>query len=228
MTEKYISFRKAGEMLGVSKDTVRAYVYKGILIAEGEWGNKKILLSSVYNHLKDIDKQAEREVGERLKLINLKLTFLDILSYYKLPITVAYMYEDRLKELVGFPEDQQRKELVKIAQEAIEMDGAVFYSYKPYLQIALTRECIVTFNENGVYIAKTPEEEKLLREYAKNTRNSYNIIEAGGELEHEDLIRLHEEDEQKLIAEAKQREKARAEEKRRKKEQHDFYDLLRM
>lgn len=105
----------------------------------------------------------------------------------------------------------------------------MFYSYKPYLHIALSRECIVTFDKNCVYIAKTPEEEKLLREYAKNTRNSYNIIEAGGELEHEDLIRLHdEEDEQKLIAEAKQREKARAEEKRRKKEQHDFYDLLRM
>ena len=104
----------------------------------------------------------------------------------------------------------------------------MFYSYKPYLQIALTRECIVTFNEKGVYIAKTPEEEKLLREYAKNTRNSYNIIEAGGELEHEDLIRLHEEDEQKLIAEAEQREKAGAEEKRRKKEIHEFYSLFRM
>lgn len=104
----------------------------------------------------------------------------------------------------------------------------MFYSYKPYLQIALTRECIVTFNENGVYIVKTPEEEKLLREYAKNTRNSYNIIEAGGELEHEDLIRIHEEDEQKLIAEAEQREKAGAEEKRRKKEIHEFYSLLRM
>ena len=104
----------------------------------------------------------------------------------------------------------------------------MFYSYKPYLQIALTRECIVTFNENGVYIVKTPEEEKLLREYAKNTRNSYNIIEAGGELEHEDLIRLHEEDEQKLIAEAEQREKAGAEEKRRKKEIHEFYSLFRM
>ena len=48
------------------------------------------------------------------------------------------------------------------------------------------------------------------------------------EQEHEDLIRLHEEAEQKLIAEAEQRKKARAEEKRRKKEQHDFYDLLRM
>lgn len=136
MGEEYITYKKAGKMLGISKDTVRAYVYKGILIAEGEWGNKKILLSSVYNHLKDIEdknkknelerqkkqeqanKQAEKEVGEHLKLINLKLTFLDILSYYKLPITVAYMYEDRLKELVGLPEDQQRKELVKIAQEA--------------------------------------------------------------------------------------------------------------
>lgn len=90
----------------------------------------------------------------------------------------------------------------------------MFYSYKPYLHIALSRECIVTFDKNCVYIAKTPEEEKLLREYAKNTRNSYNIIEAGGELEHEDLIRLHEEDEQKLIAEAKQRE--RKPERRRK------------
>lgn len=104
----------------------------------------------------------------------------------------------------------------------------MFYSYKPYLQIALTRECIVTFDKNGVYIAKTQEEEKLLREYAKNTRNSYNIIEAGGELEHEDLIRLHEEDEQKLIAEAEQRKKVRAEEKRRRKEIHDFCSSLRM
>lgn len=108
------------------------------------------------------------------------------------------------------------------------MGGAVFYSYKPYFHLALSRECIITFNEKGVYIAKTPEEEKLLREYAKNTRNSYNIIEAGGELEHEDLIRLHEEDEQKLIVEAEQREKARAEEKRRRKEIHDFCSSLRM
>lgn len=104
----------------------------------------------------------------------------------------------------------------------------MFYSYKPYLQIALSRECIITFNENSVYIAKTPEEEKLLREYAKNTRNSYNIIEAGGELEQEDLIRLHEEREDKLIAEAEEREKNRIEEKRREKELHDFYSLLRM
>lgn len=104
----------------------------------------------------------------------------------------------------------------------------MFYSYKPYLQIALSRECIITFNEKGVYIAKTPEEEKLLREYAENTRNSYNVIEAGGELKHEDLILLHEEDEQKLIAEAEQRESQRAEEKRRRKEIHDFYSSLRM
>jgi len=108
------------------------------------------------------------------------------------------------------------------------MGGAVFYSYKPYLHLALSRECIITFNEKGVYIAKTPEEEKLLREYAKNTRNSYNIIEAGGELGCEDLIRLHEECEDNLIAEAEARENARAEAKRQKKEQHDFYSSLRM
>ena len=46
------------------------------------------------------------------------------------------------------------------------MGGAVFYSYKPYLHLALSREWIITFNEKGVYIAKTPEEEKLLRERA--------------------------------------------------------------
>lgn len=107
------------------------------------------------------------------------------------------------------------------------MDGAVFYSYKPYLQIALSREFVITFNEKGVYIAKTPEEEKLLREYAENTRNSYNIIEAGGELEHEDLIRLHDGAEQDTIAKAEQREKARAEEKRQRKEIHDFCSSLR-
>lgn len=108
------------------------------------------------------------------------------------------------------------------------MGGAVFYSYKPYLHLALSRECIITFNEKSVYIAKTPEEEKLLREYAKNIRNSYNIIEAGGELGREDLIRLHEECEDNLIAEAEARENARAEAKRQKKEQHDFYSSLRM
>lgn len=54
------------------------------------------------------------------------------------------------------------------------------------------------------------------------------LLRQGGELEHEDLIRLHEEDEQDTIAKAEQREKARAEEKRRKKEQHDFCSSLRM
>ena len=119
-------------------------------------------------------------------------------------------------------------EIVEKIKEIKKTAGMMFYSCKPYLHLALSRECIITFNEKGVYIAKTPEEEKLLREYAKNTRNSYNIIEAGGELEQEDLIRLHEEGEQKLIAEAEERKKVRAEEKRRKKEQHDFYSLLRM
>lgn len=31
------------------------------------------------------------------------------------------------------------------------MDGAVFYSYKPYLHLALSRECIITFNESSTW-----------------------------------------------------------------------------
>lgn len=104
----------------------------------------------------------------------------------------------------------------------------MFYSYKPYLQIALSREHIVVFNKDCAYTAQTPEEEKLLREYAENTKNSYNIIEAGGELGREDLIRLHEECVNKLIAEAEARENARAEAEKKEKELHDFYTLLRM
>ena len=103
-----------------------------------------------------------------------------------------------------------------------------FYSYKPYLQIALSREHIVVFNKDCVYTAQTPEEEKLLREYAENTKISYNIIEAGGELGREDLIRLHEECEDNLIAEEEERENARAEAEKKEKELHDFYSLLRM
>lgn len=85
-------------------------------------GEGLLLLSSFYRRFTWQEEKKEFSdvelSSERLPLINLKLTFLDILSCYKLPITVAYMYEDRLKKLVGFPEDQQRKELVKIAQEA--------------------------------------------------------------------------------------------------------------
>lgn len=108
------------------------------------------------------------------------------------------------------------------------MTEAVFFSYKPYLQLSLDREHIIVFDKECTYTAKTWTEAERLREYAENTKNSYNIIEAGGELGREDLIRLHEECEDNLIAEAEARENARAEAKRQKKEQHDFYSSLRM
>lgn len=108
------------------------------------------------------------------------------------------------------------------------MDQTVFYSYKPYLQLSLDRDHIIVFDKECTYTAKTQTEAERLRRYAENTKNSYNIVEAGGELGREDLIRLHEECEDKLIAEAEERENARAEAKRQKKEKHDFYSLLRM
>lgn len=91
------------------------------------------------------------------------------------------------------------------------MTEAVFFSYKPYLQLSLDREHIIVFDKECTYTAKTQTEAERLRRYAENTKNSYNIIEAGGELGREDLIRLHEECEYKLIAEAEERETARAE-----------------
>lgn len=118
MTEKYISFRKAGEMLGVSKDTVRAYVYKGILIADDERGKRKVLLSSVYNHLKDIDKQAERKVGERLKLINLKLDLVDLTE--GVVGSFLFYYDDEVKKICELPPQKRGAELRKLANRIKE------------------------------------------------------------------------------------------------------------
>lgn len=110
------------------------------------------------------------------------------------------------------------------------MEKVTFYSYKPYLQVTLhkAREMIVTFSGDCTYTARNRIELQLLREYAENNKASYSIVEAGGELELEDLIRLHEELEDEIIADLEQRqaEKAKAEEKR--KQEHEFYSLLRM
>lgn len=110
------------------------------------------------------------------------------------------------------------------------MEKVIFYSYKPYLQVPLHkgRGIIVTFSGDCTYTAKNKIELQLLREYAENTKASYSITEVGGELDLEDLIRLHEELEDKIIADLEQRqaEKAKAEEKR--KQEHELYSLLRM
>ena len=112
MTEKYISFRKAGEMLGISESTVLNYVSAGELTAEGERGKRKVLLSSVISRLQEFENKRD------LPLINLKLDLVDLLGDNALPVSLAYMYEERLADIVVLPADQQRAELLKIVQEA--------------------------------------------------------------------------------------------------------------
>ena len=62
--------------------------------------------------------RGERKVEERLPLINLKLDLIDLLGDNALPVSLAYMYEERLADIVVLPADQQRAELLKIVQEA--------------------------------------------------------------------------------------------------------------
>lgn len=109
------------------------------------------------------------------------------------------------------------------------MKNITFYSCKPYLYIALHKErgMSVTFSKDCMYTATNPIELQLLREYAENTRAFYLIAEAGGELEHEDLIRLHNQCEEKIVQEAEQRQAEREQAELKRKEEHDFYSMLR-
>ena len=49
---------------------------------------------------------------------SLKLDLVDLLEDNALPVSLAYMYEERLEDIVVLPEDQQRAELLKKVQEA--------------------------------------------------------------------------------------------------------------
>ena len=62
--------------------------------------------------------RGERKAEERLPLISLKLDLVDLLGDNALPVSLAYMYEERLADIVVLPVDQQRAELLKIVQEA--------------------------------------------------------------------------------------------------------------
>lgn len=57
--------------------------------------------------------RGERKAEERLPLISLKLDLVDLLEDNALPVSLAYMYEERLEDIVVLPEDQQRAELLK-------------------------------------------------------------------------------------------------------------------
>lgn len=109
------------------------------------------------------------------------------------------------------------------------MEKVKFYSYKPYLHIPLhkTREISVDFSGDCTYTAKSNIELQLLREYAESTRASYLITEAGGEVGMDELIRLHEQWEGKLLTDLEQRQAEKAKEEEKQKEWHDIYSLLR-
>ena len=91
------------------------------------------------------------------------------------------------------------------------MESVTFYSYKPFLYIAIHRErgLSVQFDDKGVYRTSNRVIIQLLREYAENTKASYLIAEAGGELEQADLARENQAREDKLIAEAEKGKKKR-------------------
>ena len=107
------------------------------------------------------------------------------------------------------------------------MDSVVFSSCKPYLQICLDkgRGSFITFGADSTYSPKNEEELQLLRDYAERTKISYLIAEGADPTE---LRRKYEELRAKEIQEAEERAEARLEAEKRRKEEHDFYSLLRM
>lgn len=103
------------------------------------------------------------------------------------------------------------------------MQKVTFISAQPYLTLSF-RGLSVQFVEH-YYSTEDPKQIQLLREYASN--DSVTMAEAG-EKELEELIKLYNEAEDKMIREAEEREIARAEEKERKKAIHELSSTLRM
>lgn len=107
------------------------------------------------------------------------------------------------------------------------MSKVIFSSCKPYLQIYLSRDkgICVTFDANCIYIPKNKAELQLLREYAERTKASCLITEGADNTE---LKRRYEALEAEEIQKAENREKTRQEAEKKRKEDHEFYSLLRM
>lgn len=107
------------------------------------------------------------------------------------------------------------------------MSKAVFCSCKPFLQICLSKEqgTFITFGADSTYSPKNEAELEALREYAERTRLSHLIAEGSDPTE---LGRKYKELEAERIREAEERAEARLEAEKKRKEDHDFYSLLRM
>lgn len=117
MTEKYISFRKAGEMLGVSEKTVLNYVSMGKLTADGEREKRKVLLSSVTSRLLEFENKREISL-ERFSLINLKLDLVDLTE--GVVGSFLFYYDDEVKKIYELPPQKRGAELRKLANRIKE------------------------------------------------------------------------------------------------------------
>lgn len=104
---------------------------------------------------------------------------------------------------------------------------AVFCSCKPFLQICLDKDrgIFITFGADSTYSPKNEAELEALREYAERTKSSYLIAEG---MDPTELKRKHKRKWDKKIRKAKKTAKARLEAEKQRKEDHEFYSLLRM
>lgn len=105
------------------------------------------------------------------------------------------------------------------------MQKVTFISATPYLTLRLKEAPLAVQFVKHYYSTEDPTEIQLLRAYAES--NPVTIAEAG-EVELEDLIKRYYEKEDELIRKAEEREKARADEKKSKKELHNLSTTLRM
>lgn len=94
----------------------------------------------------------------------------------------------------------------------------------PYLTTLAGLNRLIQLSAEGTYSPKNEEELQILRAYAEDTKGSYNISES---MDPAELKRKHEELEDKLIAEAEEREKNRIEAEKKEKAEHEFYSALR-
>ena len=108
------------------------------------------------------------------------------------------------------------------------MNEITFYSYKPFLQVAPCRGMFFLFDKECKCVETDEGRIKILREYAESTRSSYIVVEAGSGIDQQDLQRLHDEAESKLIHEAEEREQKRIKEELVRREKHELFSLLRM
>ena len=105
------------------------------------------------------------------------------------------------------------------------MQRVTFISSQPYLTLSFRELSITVQFIEHYYSTEDPKQVQLLREYAERTKRSYSIAEGSDPTE---LRREYEELEAEQIREVEDKVKAKLEAERARKEEHDFYSLLRM